>query len=73
MIRPLREDATEGEREPFEAADYNWTEFWRWARTLGYRNRAELGTLLDVEIDEMTPHEVRRRLLEYRREQGLTP
>jgi hypothetical protein len=71
----LREEATEGEgdREPFEAADYNWTEFWRWARTLGYRNRTELGKLLDVEIDEMTPHEVRRRLLDYRREHGLTP
>jgi hypothetical protein len=70
-LRAIRDERPAPGREPFEPADYSWTEFWKWARVLGYKSRTELGELLGIEVDEMTPHEVRRRLIEYRREQGL--
>ncbi len=71
-LRPIREQIEPAEREAFEAADYSWTEFWKWARALGYTSRSKLGELLGLELDELTPHEVRRRLIEYRHSQGLT-
>ncbi len=70
-LRPIREEVQPSEREAFDAADYSWNEFWRWARSLGYSSRSELGDLLGLELGELTPHEVRRRLLEYRQAHGL--
>lgn len=70
-LRPIREEVQPGEREAFEPADYSWTEFWKWARSLGYTSRTALAELLGIELDELTPHEVRRRLIEYRESQGL--
>jgi hypothetical protein len=70
-LRPIREEIQPAEREAFEPADYSWTEFWKWARSLGYTSRSKLGELLGLELDELTPHEVRRRLIEYRRSQGI--
>ncbi len=70
-LRPIREEVQAAEPETFDAADYSWTEFWKWARGLGYTSRSALGELLGRELDEMTPHEVRQRLIEYRRANGL--
>ncbi len=70
-LRPVREEVETPEREAFEPADYSWTEFWKWARGMGYDSRSKLGELLGIEIGEMTPHEVRQRLLDYRKEQGI--
>ncbi len=69
-LRPIREEVETTEREAFEPADYSWTEFWKWARGLGYDSRSKLGELLGIEIGEMTPHEVRQKLLDYRRDHG---
>lgn len=71
-LRPIREEIQPLERDAFEPADYSWTEFWKWARGLGYNSRAKLGELLGLQLDELTPHEVRRRLIEYRHSHGLT-
>ena len=54
----------------FEPADYNWTEFWRWARPLGYTRRSDLDKLLGVDTNALTPREVRQRLMEHRRLHG---
>jgi hypothetical protein len=70
-LRPIREEPHAAEREAFEPADYSWTEFWKWARGLGYNSRSGLAELLGLNLGEMTPHEVRRQLLAYRQEQGL--
>lgn len=70
-LRPIREEIQPAEPEAFVPADYSWTEFWKWARGLGYNSRSALGELLGLELDELTPHEVRRRLIEYRRSQGI--
>lgn len=71
-LRPIREEMKSPEPEAFEPADYSWTEFWKWARGLGYNSRSALAELLGIELDELTPHEVRRRLIEYRQSQGLS-
>ncbi|MGA7670709.1 MAG: hypothetical protein WBW04_09830 [Nitrolancea sp.] len=70
-LRPIREEVQTEEPEAFDAADYSWTEFWKWARSLGYTSRSALGELLGRELDEMTPHEVRQRLIEYRQSHGI--
>ncbi len=70
-VRPIREEAPAG-REAFEPADYSWNEFWRWARSLGYTSRSELGDLLGIDLGELTPREVRGQLLTYREKQGIT-
>lgn len=70
-VRPIREEVQPAERETFEAADYSWNEFWKWARSLGYSSRSELGDMLGLELGELTPHEVRQKLIDYRRSQGL--
>lgn len=70
-LRPIRDEIRSPEHEAFEPADYSWTEFWKWARGLGYNSRSALAELLGIELDELTPHEVRRRLIEYRQSQGL--
>lgn len=65
------ETAAQPEREPFDAADYSWNEFWHWARSMGYQSRSQLAELLDLNLDDMTPREIRQRLVDYRRSQGL--
>ncbi|HEX3722250.1 MAG TPA: hypothetical protein VHV31_05635 [Nitrolancea sp.] len=70
-LRPIREESPAAVRDSFDAADYSWTEFWKWARSLGYNSRSALGELLGLNIGEMTPHEVRSQLIAYREEQGL--
>jgi hypothetical protein len=71
-VRPIREEApATGGREPFEAADYSWNEFWRWARSLGYTSRSELADLLGIDLGELTPREVRSQLLAYREQHGI--
>jgi len=70
-LRPIREEPHVVEREGFEAADYSWNEFWKWARSLGYTSRSALAELLGSDLGEMTPHEVRHQLLAYRQEHGI--
>ena len=70
-LRPIREESPAAARESFDAADYSWTEFWKWARSLGYNSRSALGELLGLNLGEMTPHEVRSQLIAYREENGL--
>ncbi len=70
-LRPIREEIQTQERDSFDAADYSWTEFWKWARGLGYTSRSALGELLGRELDEMTPLDVRQKLIEYRRSHGI--
>jgi hypothetical protein len=70
-LRPIREEPHSVEREAFDAADYNWTEFWKWARGLGYTSRSALDELLGVNVIEMTPKEVRQLLITYRQEHGI--
>jgi hypothetical protein len=70
-VRPIREEAPAGAREGFDAADYSWNEFWRWARSLGYTSRSELADLLGIDLGELTPREVRSQLLAYREKHGV--
>jgi hypothetical protein len=70
-LRPIREESHVTGRDSFDAADYSWTEFWKWARSLGYNSRSALAELLDLNLGEMTPHEVRIQLIAYRKEHGL--
>lgn len=69
--RPIRARQEQADREPFEQADYSWNEFWKWARALGYQSRSQVAELLGQDLGEMTPHEIRRQLIEYRQQQGI--
>lgn len=55
----------------YNPANFNWNEFWHWARGLGYSSKSQVEGLLGHPFGEMTPREVRAELIAYRRDQGL--
>ncbi len=57
--------------EGYNPANFNWNEFWHWARGLGYSSKSQVEGLLGHPLGEMTPREVRAELIAYRRDQGL--
>ncbi|HLI50864.1 MAG TPA: hypothetical protein VKU87_03655 [Thermomicrobiaceae bacterium] len=58
--------------EAFDPANYSWTQFWYWARGLGYNSKAGLEEMLGVhDLLAHTPREAREMLRSYRSEQGL--
>lgn len=66
--------ATEKQPRPEEGynpANFNWNEFWHWARGLGYSSKSQVEGLLGHPFGEMTPREVRAELIAYRHDQGL--
>lgn len=67
-ITPEPEPPTE---EGYDPANFNWNEFWHWARGLGYSSKSQVEGLLGHPLGEMTPREVRAELIAYRRDQGL--
>lgn len=73
--RREREPRASAEPAPdteFDRANYDWNQFWRWARELGYRNKSELESLLGIDdLLNMTPREARHAVVEFRRENGL--
>jgi hypothetical protein len=70
-------DADTGTREPqpqaeeFSPADVSWNDFWYWARGLGYSSKSQLEGVLGQPLADMTPREVRAKLIAFRRDQGL--
>jgi hypothetical protein len=44
--------------------DYSWTEFWKWARSLGYGNKQVVEDLINQSITSLSPAEVRALLRE---------
>jgi hypothetical protein len=75
VSRTKRED---GERSPSRRSSRQlagnraeWTEFWQWARSLGYQNRQQLEELFEHPLDGMTPREVREELMDYRQRNNL--
>lgn len=59
-------------RAPLPGGREEWDEFWRWARSIGYRNRQQLEEIFDHPLDGMTPREVREELNDYLQRNNLT-
>ena len=53
------EPTPEGSDADDEAADHDWTAFWRWARRQGYNNRDEIQQAIGRPITGRTPKELR--------------
>lgn len=45
--------------------DVTWTRFWDWAKRRGYRDAAHLRDLLGIDVNALTPGEVRDRIRRY--------
>jgi outer membrane biosynthesis protein TonB len=45
--------------------DISWTRFWDWAKRRGYRDAAHLKELLGIDVNALTPGEVRDRIRRY--------
>lgn len=45
--------------------DVSWTKFWDWAKRRGYRDAAHLRELLGIDVNALTPGEVRDRIRRY--------
>ena len=45
--------------------DVSWTRFWDWAKRRGYRDAAHLRELLGIDVNALTPGEVRDRIRRY--------
>jgi len=58
--RPEQADADAPARE-----DISWTRFWDWAKRRGYRDAAHLRDLLGIDVNALTPGEVRDRIRRY--------
>jgi len=50
--------ATELDDDP-PLADYSWTEFWKWARSLGFGNKQMVEELIGQSISNLNPAQVR--------------
>jgi len=59
---PAKSPATVDDDPPLE--DYSWTEFWKWARSLGYGNKQIVEDLIEQSITSLSPAEVRAQLRE---------
>jgi hypothetical protein len=45
--------------------DISWTRFWEWAKRHGYRDAAHLRELLGIDVNALTPGEVRAHIKRY--------
>jgi outer membrane biosynthesis protein TonB len=61
-LRP-RSDQTSADAPARE--DISWTRFWDWAKRRGYRDAAHLKELLGIDVNALTPGEVRDRIRRY--------
>jgi hypothetical protein len=75
-----RERRRDGEERPsrrsaaqLPGSRQEWTEFWQWARSIGYQNRRQLEELFEHPLDGMTPREVREELNDYLERNNLQP
>jgi hypothetical protein len=48
-----------------ESEDVSWTHFWKWARRRGYKDANHLRELLGIEVNALTPGEVRDHIKRY--------
>jgi hypothetical protein len=62
-IEESTEDST-SESDNESPEDISWTAFWRWARGAGYPDKVALEAALGRTINDLTPSEIRKRLLE---------
>ncbi len=53
-----------------EPADVSWNHFWAWAKGRGYRDAQHLKDLLGIDVNALTPAEVRARVVRYEDEHG---
>jgi len=60
-LRPATSDAPRQKT----GEDVSWTKFWEYAKRRGYRDAAHLKELLGVDVNALTPGEVRDRLRRY--------
>lgn len=58
--RPEQTETTAPARE-----DISWTRFWEWAKRHGYRDAAHLRDLLGIDVNALTPGEVRAHIKRY--------
>lgn len=57
-------DQPTGESAPARE-DVSWTRFWEWAKRHGYRDAAHLRDLLGIDVNALTPGEVRAHIKRY--------
>lgn len=48
-----------------EPADVSWTHFWAWAKSRGYKDAQHLKDILGIDVNALTPAEVRARVARY--------
>ncbi len=53
-----------------EPADVSWTHFWAWAKGHGYKDAQHLKDILGIDVNALTPAEVRARVARYEDEHG---
>ncbi|HBY45724.1 MAG TPA: hypothetical protein PK593_03540 [Thermomicrobiales bacterium] len=53
-----------------DPADVSWTHFWAWAKSHGYKDAQHLKDLLGIDVNALTPAEVRARVARYEDDHG---
>lgn len=53
-----------------EPADVSWTHFWAWAKGRGYKDAQHLKDILGIDVNALTPAEVRARVARHEDEHG---
>lgn len=53
-----------------EPADVSWTHFWAWAKARGYKDAQHLKDILGIDVNALTPAEVRARVALYEDQHG---
>jgi len=61
----LRQRAEQPATDGPAREDISWTRFWEWAKRHGYRDAAHLRELLGIDVNALTPGEVRARIKRY--------
>ncbi len=61
----LRPRAEQASTDAPAREDISWTRFWDWAKRRGYRDAAHLRDLLGIDVNALTPGEVRDRIRRY--------
>ena len=61
----LRQRAEQPDTDAPAREDISWTRFWEWAKRHGYRDAAHLRELLGIDVNALTPGEVRARIRRY--------
>lgn len=60
-----RGDGGTGSARTVEAEDVTWTKFWTWARRRGYKDANHLREILGIDVNALTPSEVREHIRRY--------